>query len=100
MLEALERKYRNLEVKKPETVTKSTVEACQIPPVIVNNGVEVASQGLPLVRYADKFWYVTQRKVSGLVGLVAKAVENANQWMRQQFGCDMAVDANWLECQM
>ncbi len=100
VLAALNRKYRDLEIKRSETVTKSTVEVCQIPPVIVNNRAEVASQELPLVRYAGKFWHVTQRKVTGLVGLMANAVEDANQWMRQQFGCDMAVDASLLEWEM
>lgn len=99
VLEALERKYRDLEIKKPEIVTKPNVEACQIPPVIVNNREEVANSNMPLVSYAGKLWHTAQRQTTGLVGLIATTLEDVNQWMRERFRCDRAVDASLLDWQ-
>jgi hypothetical protein len=99
VLEALDRKYRDLEIKQPETVTKPSVEACQIPPVIVNNREEVAEIDMLLVSYAGKLWHVAKRQATGLVGLIATAVEDANQWMRERFRCDLVVDASLLKWQ-
>ncbi|OWY65143.1 hypothetical protein B7486_43535 [cyanobacterium TDX16] len=99
VLEALDRKYRDLEIKQPETATTPSVEPCQISPVIVNNREEVAEIDMPLVRYAGKLWHVAKRQATGLVGLIATAVEDANQWMRERFRCDLAVDASLLEWQ-
>lgn len=99
VLEALDRKYRDLEIKQPETVVTPSIEACQIPPVIVNNREEVAEIDMPLVSYAGKLWHVAKRQATGLVGLIATAVEDANQWMRERFRCDLAVDASLLDWQ-
>jgi hypothetical protein len=99
VLEALDRKYRDLETKQPKTVATPSIEACQIPPVIVNNREEVATSNMPLVSYAGKLWRAVKRQATGLVGLVATAVEDVNSWMRARFGCDLAVDAGLLEWQ-